>query len=74
MKIWVTTIGTTIFAVINTLWTQLDKKQFIPNAIYIIYNEEMQNRMNIAKQIIDTLNETYNIDIETKPVKYSGTA
>lgn len=43
MRSWITTIGPSPFAVINTLWAAVDRDQWIPERIFLVYNEETKN-------------------------------
>ena len=40
MKSWITTIGPSPFAVINTFWAAADRDDWVPDRIYLIYNED----------------------------------
>ena len=39
MKSWITTIGPSPFAVINTFWAAADRDDWVPDRIYLVYND-----------------------------------
>lgn len=51
MKSWITTIGTSPFAVINTIWAACKSDEYVPDNIIWITNE------HISTDIVDSVND-----------------
>lgn len=51
MKVWLTTVGTSPFAVVNTLWAACKDKEenYVPERIYLIKNEIVERGGHVAK-------------------------
>ncbi|MFO8052126.1 MAG: hypothetical protein R6V01_10595 [Thermoplasmatota archaeon] len=43
MRAWITTVGPSPFAVINTFWAAVERDRWIPERIHLVYNEETKH-------------------------------
>ncbi len=68
MKIWITTVGWSPFAVFNTLWFAIVRDSYIPDKIYLIWNSKVENNKEIIKKYLNALNESYGFNL--KVVEY----
>ena len=59
MKIWITTVGKSVYAVVNTLWAACKEEGYIPERIYFIYNDEVKENLGRVKKIAKALVESY---------------
>ncbi|EHP84224.1 hypothetical protein [Methanotorris formicicus] len=64
MKVWITTIGSSPYAVFSTLWFAVVKDSFIPNKIYLLWNNKVEKNKETLKNYIETLSKAYNINIQ----------
>lgn len=69
MKIWVTTVGTTPFAVINSLWAAIDQEGWVPKRIYLIASKNTQKYIPGLVRVIEVIVTSYGGEkIEVVPV------
>jgi hypothetical protein len=59
MKVWITTIGSSPFAVINTLWAACELEDFKPERVYLIYNDKMLRELQTVKDWIGRITVEY---------------
>ena len=64
MKVWVTTVGKRPFAVLNTIWYLVRKGEYIPERIYLIWNDFVEKEKELVKELIRALLESYGINPE----------
>ncbi len=64
MKVWVTTVGKKPFAVLNTIWYLVRKGEYIPERVYLIWNDFVEKEKEIVKELIRVLLESYGIHPE----------
>ena len=64
MKVWVTTVGKRPFAVLNTIWYLVRKGEYIPERIYLIWNDFVEKEKELVKELIRALLESYGVNPE----------
>ena len=62
MKVWLSTIGMSPFAVINTLWAACKEENFCPERIYLIKNKDVEKHVDTVKDWIGRILKEYNIE------------
>lgn len=60
MKIWITTVGQSPFAVINPIWASCKEENFIPERIYLFYNENTEKNLEIVMKWVEKILNEYN--------------
>jgi len=66
MKIWLTTVGISPFAVINAIWTACKTGEYVPERIYLIVNKvvEEKGHVDTVKSWIDRILREYGVEPE----------
>ncbi len=64
MKVWVTTVGKSPFAVLNTIWYLVRKGEYVPERVYLIWNDLVEKEKEIVKELIRVLLESYGVNPE----------
>ena len=64
MRVWVTTVGKKPFAVLNTVWYLVRKGEYVPERVYLIWNDFVEKEKEIAKDLIRILLESYGVSPE----------
>ncbi|HID26950.1 MAG TPA: hypothetical protein EYP22_03835 [Methanosarcinales archaeon] len=66
MKIWLTTIGMSTFAVVNTLWAACKQDNYIPQRVYLVKNDIVESKGKV-KEVLDWMKrilKEYDVDAE----------
>ncbi|ASJ15760.1 hypothetical protein A3L04_01070 [Thermococcus chitonophagus] len=64
MKVYVTSVGTSPEAVFNPLWFLVEVYSWVPDKIYLFWNDEVTDVLNKVTELIERLKKAYNVDIE----------
>ncbi len=59
MRSWITTVGPSPFAVINTFWAAAERDRWIPQRIFLIYNDETMQHIPGITQVMERIVEEY---------------
>ncbi|MDW7725983.1 MAG: CRISPR-associated ring nuclease [Candidatus Methanoperedens sp.] len=59
MNVWITTVGSSPFAVINTLWAACELDDFVPEKMYFLCNDKMASQINLIKEWITRITHEY---------------
>ncbi len=59
MKVWITTVGSSPFAVINAMWAACELEDYVPEKVYFVYNDKMAQNLEINKKWILRLTGEY---------------
>ncbi len=59
MNVWITTAGSSPFAVINTLWAACELDGYVPEKVYIVANEKVENEVKIVHEWIGRILKGY---------------
>lgn len=63
MKVWITTVGSSPFAVINTMWAACELDDFVPEKVYMIYDDKMLGNLELTKKWILRLIKEYGKEV-----------
>lgn len=61
MRVWITTVGMSPFAVINPIWLVCRKGEFVPERVYLIWNEDVENVKRIVEKSVEIILKNYGI-------------
>ena len=50
MKVWITAVGKSPFAVINPIWMSCKSGEFIPERVYMIWNENVSHQRKLVER------------------------
>jgi len=64
MKVWVTTVGKSPFAVLNTVWYIVRKGEYVPERVYLIWNDFVKKEKELVEKLIRALLESYGVNPE----------
>ncbi|PKL59041.1 MAG: hypothetical protein CVV34_00020 [Methanomicrobiales archaeon HGW-Methanomicrobiales-5] len=70
MNVWITTVGSSPFAVINTLWAACELDDFVPERIYFAYNDKMEHELEIVRKWIERIVKEYGGEVEVIEKKF----
>ncbi len=75
MRVWITVVGMSPFAVVNPLWAACRQDNFVPERIYLLVNEKVKKKGNVdrVREILDTLISEFGIRAEIKEVEAEET-
>lgn len=59
MNVWITTVGTSSFAVINTLWAACELEGYVPQKVYIVANGKVENEVKVVNDWIERILKGY---------------
>ncbi|AEH24482.1 hypothetical protein [Pyrococcus yayanosii] len=59
MRVWITTVGTSPFAVFNSLWMAIARDSYYPDKIYLLWNDKVKRNMEKIKSYIEALAKAY---------------
>ncbi|NJE13340.1 hypothetical protein [Thermococcus sp. LS2] len=59
MRVWITTVGTSPFAVFNSLWMAIVGDSYYPDKVYLLWNDKVQDNMQKVKTYIEALAKAY---------------
>lgn len=59
MRVWITTVGSSPFAVINTMWAACELEDYVPEKVYFVYNDKTAQNLKINKKWILRLTGEY---------------
>jgi len=59
MRVWITTVGTSSFAVFNSLWMAIVGDSYYPDKVYLLWNDRVKENMEKIKEYIKALKEAY---------------
>lgn len=66
MRAYVTTVGTTPEAVFNPLWYLAEVCSWIPDEVYLLWNEDVKDELERVKKLIERLSKAYEKEITVK--------
>lgn len=61
VKVWITTVGTRPFAVINPIWLACRKGEFVPERVYLIWNEGVEREKEVVEKAVRLILESYGV-------------
>lgn len=61
MKVWITTVGKSPFAVINPIWMVCRKGEFIPERVYLIWNNAVMDIKKAVEGSIKIILKNYGV-------------
>ncbi len=61
MKVWITTVGKSPFAVVNPIWMVCRKGKFIPNRVYLVWNEEVEEVKKTVERMLGIILQNYGV-------------
>lgn len=61
MRVWITTVGKSPFAVVNPIWMVCRTGEFIPERVYLIWNEAVEEERDIVKDLTEVILKSYGI-------------
>ena len=64
MKAYITTVGTTPEAVFNPLWYLAEGHSWIPDEVYLLWNDGVKDKLEAVKKLVRRLAEAYNREID----------
>ncbi|WP_423792975.1 hypothetical protein ACPB8Q_01875 [Methanocaldococcus indicus] len=64
MKIWITTVGTSPYAVFNTLWFAIVRDSYLPDKIYFLWNDKVKHNLEKLEKWVNILSNEYNFKVE----------
>ncbi|GAB6134929.1 hypothetical protein [Thermococcus prieurii] len=64
MKAYITTVGTSVEAVINPLWYLAEVYSWLPNMVYLLWNDDVREQLEKAKELITELSKTYGASVK----------
>ncbi|QDA31656.1 hypothetical protein FH039_08675 [Thermococcus indicus] len=64
MRAYVTVVGTTPEAVFNPLWYLAEVYSWIPERVYLLWNDDVTEQLELVKRLIGKLSEAYRVSIE----------
>ncbi|NJF24399.1 hypothetical protein [Thermococcus sp. Bubb.Bath] len=64
MRAYVTTVGTSPQAVLNPLWYLMEVKGWIPDEVYLFWNDGVTRHLETAVKLIKRLSRAYGVDIK----------
>lgn len=59
MKVWITTVGSSPFAVINTLWAACELDGYVPQKVYLVANGKVENEVKVVNDWIERILKGY---------------
>ncbi len=59
MKVWITTVGSSPFAVINTLWAACELDGYVPEKVYLVANGKVEQEARIVNEWITRIIKAY---------------
>jgi len=57
-------VGTSPFAVLNTIWYVVRKGEYVPERIYLIWNDFVRKEKELAEEMIKVVLESYGVNPE----------
>ena len=63
-KVYVTTVGTSPEAVFNPLWYLVEVHSWIPDRVYLLWNDGVRDQLEDVKRLIKRLSSAYGVGIE----------
>jgi len=64
LKAYVTTVGTSPEAVFNPLWYLVEAYDWVPDKVYLLWNEGVVEQLETVKKLIKKLFEAYGVSIK----------
>ncbi|KCZ73383.1 hypothetical protein ANME2D_00449 [Candidatus Methanoperedens nitroreducens] len=62
MKVWITTVGSSPFAVINTLWAACELEGYVPEKLYLVANGKVEQEVKVVNEWTKRIIEAYGED------------
>ena len=62
MRIWITTVGTSVFAVVNPLWAACILEDFVPERVHFLKNEKVEGNVALVKDWMAKILECYGVE------------
>ncbi|ALM76270.1 hypothetical protein [Thermococcus barophilus] len=59
MRVWITTVGTSPFAVFNSLWMAIAGDSYYPDKVYLLWNDKVKGNMEKVRAYIEALAKAY---------------
>ncbi len=59
MKVWITTVGSSPFAVINTLWAACELEDYVPEKVYLVANKLVEKEVRVVDEWVRRIIEAY---------------
>lgn len=59
MNVWITTVGSSPFAVINTLWAACELEKYVPEKVYLVANGKVENEVKVVTEWIQRIIKAY---------------
>ncbi len=61
MKVWITIVGKSPFAVINPIWIACKSGEFIPEKVYLIWNDAVKGEKEMVVKAIKVILKNYGV-------------
>lgn len=61
MKVWITTVGKSPFAVVNPIWIACRRGEFIPEKVYLLWNDAVADVKSIVRGLVETILKNYGV-------------
>jgi len=62
MRVWITTVGKSPFAVVNPIWMVCRRGEFIPERVYLIWNEAVADVKKAVENNVRVILRNYGVD------------
>ncbi len=61
MKVWITTVGTSVFAVVNPVWAACILDGFVPERVHLLKNEKIEGNVQTVKNWLTSILECFGV-------------
>ncbi len=61
MKVWITIVGRSPFAVVNSVWMVCRKEKFVPNRVYLVWNEDVEEVKRTVERMLKIILQSYGV-------------
>ncbi len=62
MKVWISTVGLSPFAVINTFWAACELEKYVPEKVFLVANGKVELELTKVKEWIARIMKAYGTD------------
>ncbi|ASJ09270.1 hypothetical protein A3L11_08525 [Thermococcus siculi] len=66
MRAYVTAVGTSPEAVFNPLWYLAEARSWMPDEVYLFWNEGVKRELERVRELIGSLAEAYGVDVKVR--------
>ncbi len=61
MRVWITTVGKSPFAVVNPIWMACREGKFIPDRVYLVWNEDVEGVKQTVERMLGIILQNYGV-------------